>query len=433
VLVRHVVEAARHALGEAQRVELPQQRIAQGELALEAARREEERFGGVAGAEGGEPGAQAGDRGGGVRRVFAVEAGANRERFGGAGAPVDRLGRHVGRRPVGEAALIGRTVERQVALGGVRGEHLHLVEVQAVFPRHHQAHKAGARARQVHHQRLAVGDAAEDRPGVAIHGAEGAAVVRELHLEARRAIGGLAAVPDDHAPHRLARAEVDLPPGIVRVARVEAPFAVLHPVAAAGGVGLRGDRHVDGGAHRRPPRRGASRPRRAGPTLRPVRRLRGSDRARRRSHPTPQPGGARSGRNTWRKWGGRRAGAGRQSGVPAAGVERRRLPGSRTTRCALGSWARCETAGAAVQAPDPGPEAELVRGKRRITASCAFRGRRGAGGGRIFSRKHTRDCPGRQAGAEAACYRPEPSPMAPAGNPHRLAFTPPLRQPCFPP
>ena len=147
----------------------------------------------------------------------------------GAGDAVRRRKEHaagLGRRPLAQAALVGRTVQSEILGIGTRAVDLHFVQVEEDRLRtgQLQPHEAGGELafRKRHFQRLGPADAAEvfslvvvaRLPALAVVGGEDLQDVGVV--QARRVVEP---VVDDDAADRRRLAEVDLPPRIRLQAR----------------------------------------------------------------------------------------------------------------------------------------------------------------------------------------------------------------------
>src|ERR1022692_3156738 len=95
-------------------------------------------------------------------------------------------------------------------------------------------------------QRLVVPEAVEDGAVVAIDGRPTAAIIGQADLEPGSALGAFGAVPDDHPGERLGSAQINLPPGLSLLLRVESRTTVLHAIAAAGGILIEPKRQLIG-------------------------------------------------------------------------------------------------------------------------------------------------------------------------------------------
>ena len=183
---------------------------------------------------------------------FSAQAFAELDRFPGAFRPIHLLlsSRRMRHRPRRGADLIGGSVQSQVPLRFGRAEHLHLVQMQIGLAGDQKAHIPAGLARQLNHERFAIGDALEERAIVLINLAEMLAIRRKQELDSPGTVGSGRAVPDHDAGNGLGLAKINLPPRVLRFAGMEAHLAILNTVATADGVGLgchrRGDRVQQG-------------------------------------------------------------------------------------------------------------------------------------------------------------------------------------------
>ena len=154
----------------------------------------------------------------------------------------------VGLGPDREAALVSRLVQREILCHVRRSKHFHLVQMQVVVARQLNPHKSGRLICKQDGQRLTVAEAIERPTVMLIDSRPSTRIVGDFDQQAGGAVGAVAAVPDDHPRDRLGFAQIDLPPRLVLLLRMESWSAILHSIATAGRIITWQERHLIGGS-----------------------------------------------------------------------------------------------------------------------------------------------------------------------------------------
>ena len=141
--------------------------------------------------------------------------------------------------PLGNTALQGRLAECEIFLRVARAEHFNLIQVEVAGARQLSPDEPRLLGFQLDNKRFLVCVTIESLAIVLVNGPPRLAIIGEPEPQPAGAGGrAIAAIPDEHSCDGLFAAEVHLPPRFFFHPGMKRPFAVLDPVDCAGCIHL---------------------------------------------------------------------------------------------------------------------------------------------------------------------------------------------------